>query len=122
MKNFTQHSDTSLNFFRDMLNMTFPIKITVYINSSSDSGDFTKADALFNAALVRSKHRNHNIDEIHHAIFDTYREFLLSVCNGAEVSLPEIRHEIDSHKQFLSNERRIFKERRVELRMNIKYL
>lgn len=89
-----------------------------YLNrakASSNCGDFTKADALFNAALARSEHGNHNIDEIRHAIFDTYREFLLSVCNGAEVSLPEIRHEIDSHKQFLYKERRMFKERLIKL-------
>jgi hypothetical protein len=85
--------------------------------TTTNGDDFTKADALFNAALVRSKLVNHEISgEILRKIVETYREFLLSSPNVAvEICANDIRHEIDSHKEFLANERRIFKERLDEI-------
>ena len=73
---------------------------------------FTKANALFNAALVRSR-SNPEKDESEalRTIVETYREFLLSFAGGVEVSADDIRHEIDSHRAFVASERRIFKER-----------
>ena len=86
---------------------------------TSNGADFTKANALYNAALVRSRRVNHEIDEdqILRQIVETYREYLYAFVNntGDEVIVDEIRHEIDSHKEFLANERRIFKERVDEI-------
>ena len=89
----------------------------LYLNkakTTKDGADFTKADALYNAALVRSRLVNHEIDEeqIITRIVETYQEFLY-VFAGKElkVSVDEIRNEIDCHKKFLANERSIIKER-----------
>ena len=83
-----------------------------------NGADFTKANALYNAALVRSTSVNHEIDEdqILRRIAETYREFLYAFANNdEEISADEICHEITSHKEFLANERRIFKERVDEI-------
>ena len=82
--------------------------------TTANGADFTKADALYNAALVRSRLVNHEIDEekILTRIVETYQEFLYAFAgNEFEVSVDEIRNEIDSHKKFLADERRIIKER-----------
>ena len=79
-----------------------------------NANDFTKADALFNAALVRSRHVRHEIDEdqILRRIVETYREFLVAFAKDDDgMSVDEIRNEIDSHKEWVVRERRIFKER-----------
>ena len=86
-----------------------------YLNKAktiANGADFTKANALFNAALVRSR-SNPEIgeNEILRRIVETYREFLLSFANGVEISVDEIRHKIDSHREFVAYERRIIKER-----------
>ena len=60
---------------------------------------------------------NHETDEdkILRRIVETYREFLQAFAHVDEVSVHEIRSEIDSHKEFLTKERRIFKERLNEM-------
>ncbi|CAB3985706.1 Hypothetical predicted protein [Paramuricea clavata] len=86
--------------------------------TTANGADFTKADAIFNAALVRSRLVNDekSENEILQEIVDIYREFLLSLANDVEVScVDEIRNEIDSHKEFVANERRVFKERLDEI-------
>ncbi|XP_028399863.1 uncharacterized protein LOC114523203 [Dendronephthya gigantea] len=86
--------------------------------TTANGADFTKADALYNAALVRSRLANHEIGEeqiILTRIVETYQEFLYALPNELKVSVDEIRNEIDSHKKFLANERRIIKERVKEI-------
>ena len=109
-----------------------------------NADDFTKADALFNAALVRSRlacvpvhtqaisrHVPHEIGEhqILTRIVGTYREFLvafakdnyeMSVDNDDDdgMSPDEILTEIDFHKEWVAWERRIFKERINEIDLN----
>ena len=83
-------------------------KITINAN------DFTKANALFNATLVRSRHVRHEIDEdqILRQIVETYREFLVAFGKDDDgMSVDEIRNEIDSHKEWVAQKRKIFKER-----------
>ena len=80
--------------------------------------DFTKAIALYNAAFVRSESINHEIGEDHilRRIVETDREFLCTFAHdNEEISVNEIRHEINFHQEFLANERRIFKERVDEI-------
>ena len=90
-------------------------KITINAN------DFTKANALFNAALVRSRHVRHEIDEdqILRKIVGTYREFLLAFGKD-EMSIDEIRKEIDSHKEWVAEKRKTLKERMNEIDQNRK--
>ncbi len=85
--------------------------------ATANASDFTKADALYNAALVRSRLVNHEIDErqILQRIVEIYCEFLYTFANEQEVIVDEIQVEIDSHKAFLANERRILKERHNEI-------
>ena len=83
-----------------------------------NSVDFTKANALYNAALVRSRLVNHELgeDEILQKIVETYRTFLYALADDNEdVSTDEIRNEIECHKDFLANERRVIKERVDEI-------
>ena len=89
-------------------------KITINAN------DFTKANALFNAALVRSRHVRHEIDEdqIQRRIVETYREFLLAFAKDDEMNADEIRNEIDSHKEWVAQKRKILKERVNEIDQN----
>ncbi len=83
--------------------------------ATTDSADFTKANALFNAALVRSSDEA-NEDHIQRRIVETYREFLATVAKcDDEVTLDEIRNEIDSHKGWIARERRLFNERVNEI-------
>ena len=84
--------------------------------TTTNANDFTKANALFNAALVRSRHVRHEIDEdqIVRRIVRTYSEFLLAFGKD-EMSFDEIRNEIDSHKEWVARQRRIFKERANEI-------
>ena len=72
-----------------------------------NANDFTKANALFNAALVRSRHVRHEIneDQILKRIVRTYREFLLAFGKD-EMSVDEIRKEIDSHKEWVAEKRK----------------
>ena len=97
--------------------------------ATSNSVDFTKANALYNAALVRSRLVNHELgedeilvnhelgeDEILQRVVETYRTFLYALAdNNEDVSADEIRHEIRRHKNFLTNERRMIKERVDEI-------
>ena len=85
--------------------------------TTSLGDDFTKANALYNAALVRSRLVNEGIDDdqILRRIVETYREFLYAFASGEEICLDEIRNEINSHKEFLAHERRSFKERVDEI-------
>ena len=88
--------------------------------TTANSADFTKASALYNAALVRSTNTNHEIDEkkIVRRIGETYREYLRTVRGNDgdyEFSLDEIQNEIVSHKDWLARERSIFKERLNEI-------
>ena len=80
-----------------------------------NASDFTKADALFNAALVRSRHVRHEIDEdqILRRMVETYREFLATFTKDDDggTSVEEIRNEIDSHKKWVARERESLKER-----------
>ena len=88
-----------------------------------NANDFTKADALFNAALVRSRHVRHEIgeDQILRKIVETYREFLAAFGKDDDgMSAHEIRNEIDSHKEWVVRERSIFNERMNEIDMNYK--
>ena len=83
-----------------------------------NANDFTKATALFNAALVRSRHVGHEIDEgeILRGIVETYREF--SVAFGKDdggIRVYEILNEIDSHKMWVAIQRRIFNEQVNEI-------
>jgi hypothetical protein len=85
---------------------------------TSNGADFTKANALYNAALVRSRSVNHEIgeDQIRRGIVETYREFLYAFAkDNNEISVDEIQNEIDSHKEWIARERRIFKERVDEI-------
>ena len=54
--------------------------------TTSNGADFTKANALYNAALVRSRSVNHEIDEdqILRRIVDTFREFFYAFANDKE--------------------------------------
>ena len=82
--------------------------------ATSNAADFTKADALYNAALVRSKIINNETDEdqILQKIVEIYCEFLVAFARGDQkFDREEIRNEIYSHKEFLVNERKIFRDR-----------
>ena len=85
-----------------------------------NANDFTKADALFNAALVRSRHVRHEIDEdqIQRRIVKTYREFLVAFAKDDRMSVDDIRNEIDSHKEWVAEKRKIFKERVNDIDQN----
>jgi hypothetical protein len=90
---------------------------------NSNGADFTKANALYNAALVRPRSVNHEIgeDQILRGIVETYREFLYAFAkDNDEISLDEIQNEIDSHKEWIARERRIFKERVDEIDSRLK--
>ena len=82
--------------------------------TTTNANDFTKAGALLNAALVRSRHVRHEIDEdqVLGKIVEAYRKFLAMFakadCDG--MSADEIRNEIDSHKEWLARQREILKE------------
>ncbi|XP_028402859.1 uncharacterized protein LOC114525656 [Dendronephthya gigantea] len=80
--------------------------------ASANGADFTKANALFNAALVRSDCVDHTTDEdeVLRRIVETFRAFLLTLTNDKEMSSSEIRNEIHAHKEFLARERRILQE------------
>ena len=83
-----------------------------------NANDFTKANALFNAALVRSRHVRHEIDEeqIMRKIVETYREFLVAFGKDDDgMSVDEIRNEIDFHKKWVAEKRKIFKKRVNEI-------
>ena len=88
--------------------------------TTMNPNDFTKANALFNAALVRSRHVRHEIDEdqILRRIFETYSEFLVAFAKDDEMSADEIRNEIDSHKEWVAEKRKILKERVNEIHQN----
>ena len=82
--------------------------------TTSNAADFTKANALYNAALVRTRKIRHemNEDQILQRIVETYREFLRVFADGDEkFNSDEIRNEIHSHKEFLVTARRTLKER-----------
>ena len=85
--------------------------------TSSNGSDFTKADALYNAALVRSRRVHHEIDEdeILGRITETYREFLYTFGNVGNVSADEVFLEVNCHKEFLANRRSIFEQRVDEI-------
>ena len=85
--------------------------------TTPNGGDFNKGNALYNAAFVRSRLVNDGTDDdqIFRRIVETYREFLHSFGNGVEISVDEIRKEINSHKEFLANERQSFKHRIDEI-------
>ena len=88
-----------------------------------NANDFTKANALFNAALVRSRHVRHEIDEdqILRKIVETYREFLVAIGKDDDgMSVDEIQYEIDSHKECVAEKRKIFKERVNDIDQNRK--
>ena len=79
-----------------------------------NANDFTKANALFNVALVRSRCIRHDIDEdqILGRIIETYREFSGEFAKDDDgMSVDEIRNEIRSHKQWVAEKRKTFKER-----------
>jgi hypothetical protein len=86
--------------------------------TTSNGADFTKANALYNAAFVRSRSVNHEIgeDQILRGIVETYREFLYVFAKDDDgISVDAIQNEIGSHNTFLANERRIFEERVDEI-------
>ena len=83
---------------------------------TANGSDFAKAIGLFNAALVRSRlvENRINENEILRGIVETYREFLLAFAKDQGISKDikdEIKNEVNSHKEWIANERRIFKER-----------
>ena len=87
--------------------------------ATSNPADFTKANALYNAALARSRSIQHEIneDQILQQIVLTYCEFLHTFADGDEkFDANKIKEEIHFHREFLVNERRIFKERVDQLR------
>ena len=91
-----------------------------YLNSAKKTSlgaDFTKANALYNAALVRSKLVNEGNDDnqIIRRIVETYREFLYAFASVEEICSHEIRNEIKSHNEFLAHERRSIRERVDEI-------
>ena len=81
--------------------------------TTADGGDFTKAGGLFNAALARSRLEENENDEneILREITETYREFLLAFAKDKIISEDEIQNEMDSHKKWIADKRRVFKER-----------
>ena len=81
--------------------------------TNAKSADATKANALYNAALVRSNLVNYEVGEeqIIPGIVETYRAFSLTFTNDEDVGKDEICDEICSHKEFIAKERRILKER-----------
>lgn len=81
--------------------------------ATADGGDFTKSGGLFNAALVRSRlvENGNDGDEILQEISETYREFLLAFAHDKRISEDEIQTEVRSHKKWIADERRNFKER-----------
>ena len=81
--------------------------------TTADGGDFAKAGGLFNAALARSRLEENENDEneILREITDTYREFLLAFAKDKRVSEDEIQNEVDFHKKWIADKRRVFKER-----------
>ena len=86
--------------------------------TTSNATDVTKANALYNAALVRSRSTHHEIDKDHimQQIVETYCEFLYTFTDGNEkLDADKIRNEIDSHKKFLVQERQSFKKRFGEI-------
>lgn len=85
-----------------------------YVRTAKTTGhcaDFTKANAIFNAALVRERYLCHetNEEEIFAKIVDTYREFLHTATKNNAVNQEEIRDEVHFHKQFLATERQRFR-------------
>ena len=80
--------------------------------------DFTKANALYNAALVRCRNVKHEIGEdyILRGIGEIYREFLKAFAkDGDEIGANEIQNEIHSHKEWIANERRVIQQRLDEI-------
>ena len=90
--------------------------------TNTNGADFTKADALYNAALVRTRIINHEIDEeqILKRIVETYQQFLYAFANESQISADKICNEIDFHKKFLVNERGKIKEcvKNIDVRFN----
>ena len=96
-----------------------------YLNSAKKTAlasNFTKANALYCAALVRSKlvNKGSDDDQIIRRIVETYRQFLHAFASGEEISSDEIRNEINSHKEFLDQERRSIKVRIDEIDTSFK--
>ena len=86
--------------------------------TTSNAADLTKANALYNAALVRSRSTHHEIDEDHikQQIIKTYCEFLHTFADDNEkLDADKIRDEIKSHNKFLKKERRRFQKRFGEI-------
>lgn len=89
--------------------------------TTANGADFGKAAALFNAAFVRSRSLNHEIDEdqILGRIVGTHCEFLCAFTkDDGKINKDGIRCEIDSHKHWIARERRIFRERIDEIDRN----
>lgn len=87
--------------------------------ATANGADFAKANALYNAALVRSRSTSHEIDvkRILRRVVETYHEYLLTLGNNSnhKFSVGEIQHEIDSHKEWIAHERSLFKQRLNEI-------
>ena len=81
--------------------------------TNAKCADATKANALYNAALVRSNLVNYELgeDQIIPGMVETYRAFSSTFTNDDDVSVDEIRNEICSHKEFIAKERKILKAR-----------
>ena len=89
--------------------------------TTSLADSFTKANALYNAAFVRSRLVNKSEDDLQdddrilRRIVQTYREFLCAFASDEKIRSDEIRDEINSHKEFLAHERGSFKKRLDEI-------
>ena len=81
--------------------------------TNAECADATKANALYNAALVRSNLVNYELgeDQIIPGMVETYRAFSSTFTNDEDVGVDEIRDEICSHKEFIAKERKILKAR-----------
>ena len=88
-----------------------------YLNkakTTSIASDFTKAAALYNAALERRRRLNKGTsdEQIRRGLVATYREFLnVFATEDKSMNVDDTQNEIRSHKEWIARERRLIKDR-----------